>query len=65
MAIVEATNAVNGLATWMPTTSASSGMAIKASPNPSAERVNVDIKRMERTRMIIVVGSIDSPSPPH
>jgi hypothetical protein len=49
----------------MPTTSASNGIAIKASPNPSAERVNVDIKRMARTKIMIVVGSIDSPSTPH
>jgi hypothetical protein len=40
-------------------------MAIKASPNPSAERVNVDIKRVARTRMIIDVGSIESPSTSH
>jgi hypothetical protein len=51
-AIVEAQKATNGVAICMPRTSASSGMAINASPNPSAERVNVDIKRIIRTGTI-------------
>ncbi len=57
--MVEAANAVRGVATsFTLTTSARSGMAIRASPKPRAERVNVEIKRMERIRMIIDVGSI-------
>ncbi len=38
---------------------------MRASPNPRAERVNVDMKRMERTRTIIDVGSIENSSTSH
>jgi hypothetical protein len=58
--MVEAAMATNGVAVVIPTTIANRGMAIRASPKPRAERVNVDRKRMAMTHRVDVIESMSS-----
>ncbi len=57
-AIVEAPIATRGVATCKPTTIARRGIAINASPNPKADRINVDRKRTDSTRKVVVESSM-------
>ena len=50
--MVEAAMATNGVAVVIPTTIASRGIAMRASPKPSAERVNVERKMMAITKRV-------------
>ena len=58
IAIVVAPIAVNGVATCKPTTIANSGMAINASPNPNADLMKVDKKRIDSTSKVVEEKSI-------
>lgn len=58
MAIVVAPMAVKEVATCRPTIIANRGMAINASPNPRADLIKVDKKRIARTRSVVVENSI-------
>jgi hypothetical protein len=58
IAMVEAANATSGVAVCIPRAIASSGMAIKASPNPTAERMKVDMNIMIIARRTGVVKFI-------
>jgi hypothetical protein len=61
IAIVVATRATVGVAVFSPTTSAKSGMATRASPNPKEERTKVDIKNMIKTIIIVSCDPIKYP----
>jgi hypothetical protein len=58
MAIVVAPIAVNGVATFNPTTNANKGIAINASPNPRADLIKVDKKIISNTISVVVEKSI-------
>ena len=57
-AIVDAPIATRGVATCKPITIARRGIAINASPNPKADRINVDRKRIDRTSKVVVENSM-------
>jgi hypothetical protein len=57
-AIVDAPIATRGVATCKPTTIARRGIAINASPNPKADRIKVDRKRIDSTRKIVEESSM-------
>jgi len=58
MAIVVAPIAVNGVATFNPTTIANNGIAINASPNPKADLIKVEKKITINTRIVVVEKSM-------
>jgi hypothetical protein len=58
--IINPIKATMGEAVWRLIISPSRGMASKASPNPTAERTNVQAKRMKAVRIVRVGDDMDS-----